>query len=71
VIRSGQVLCHGTPNEVLQNKEARKHYFGEGMDMGVPAPRMTAATATESRLAALRGKLTGRHATQEDPHEAA
>ena len=72
VIRAGQVLCHGTPNEVLQNQEARKHYFGEGMDMGVPAPHMTNTPAVESRLAALRGKLTGRyHASSDDPHEAA
>jgi lipopolysaccharide export system ATP-binding protein len=72
VIRSGQVLCHGTPNEVLQNKEARKHYFGEGMDMGVPASRPISAASTESRLAALRSRLTGRsQAVQDDPHEAA
>lgn len=70
VIRSGQVLCHGTPNEVLQNPEARKHYFGEGMDMGVPAPRMTATPATESRLAALRGRLSGRHHTSHDDEAA-
>ncbi|HEX3869199.1 MAG TPA: LPS export ABC transporter ATP-binding protein [Pirellulales bacterium] len=38
VIRSGVVLCHGSPNEVLQNPEARKYYFGEGMDLGV-SPR--------------------------------
>ena len=35
VIRAGQVLCHGRPREVLQNPEARKYYFGEGMDMGL------------------------------------
>jgi lipopolysaccharide export system ATP-binding protein len=70
VIRSGQVLCHGTPNEVLQNPEARKHYFGEGMDMGVPAPRMTTTPATESRLAALRGRLTGRYHTSHDDEAA-
>lgn len=34
VIRAGQVLCHGTPNEVLNNPEARKCYFGEDMDLG-------------------------------------
>jgi lipopolysaccharide export system ATP-binding protein len=33
VIRSGQVLCHGRPEEVLRNPEARKYYFGEGMDL--------------------------------------
>lgn len=70
VIRSGQVLCHGTPNEVLQNPEARKHYFGEGMDMGLPAPRMTTAPAVESRLAALRGRLTGRHHSSHDDEAA-
>jgi lipopolysaccharide export system ATP-binding protein len=35
VIRGGQVLCHGRPREVLQNPEARKYYFGEGMDVGL------------------------------------
>ena len=34
VIRGGQVLCHGGPSEVLTNPEARKYYFGEGMDLG-------------------------------------
>jgi lipopolysaccharide export system ATP-binding protein len=35
VIRGGKVLCHGDRNEVLQNPEARKYYFGEGMDMEI------------------------------------
>jgi lipopolysaccharide export system ATP-binding protein len=34
VIRAGQVLCHGTPEEVLANEDARKYYFGE--DPGLP-----------------------------------
>jgi lipopolysaccharide export system ATP-binding protein len=34
VIRGGQVLCHGRPREVLNHPEARKHYFGEGMQVG-------------------------------------
>ncbi len=34
VIRAGKVLCHGRPNEVLQNPDARRYYFGEGMDLG-------------------------------------
>ena len=38
VIRNGKVLCAGKPNEVLANPEARKHYFGEGMDIGRAAP---------------------------------
>ena len=29
VIQSGQVLCHGTPEEVISNPEAKKVYFGE------------------------------------------
>ncbi|MGL4943379.1 MAG: LPS export ABC transporter ATP-binding protein [Thermoguttaceae bacterium] len=33
IIRSGQVLCHGTPEEILANEEARKVYFGN--DVGV------------------------------------
>ncbi len=35
VIRGGKVLCHGDRNEVLRNPEARKYYFGEGMDMEI------------------------------------
>lgn len=38
VIRSGQVLCHGRPNEVIANPEARKYYFGEGLDFGLSSP---------------------------------
>lgn len=37
VVKEGQVLCHGTPQEVLRNPEARKHYFGEGMDITLGA----------------------------------
>ncbi len=33
VIRAGKVLCHGHPDEVLRNPEARKYYFGEGMEI--------------------------------------
>jgi lipopolysaccharide export system ATP-binding protein len=35
VIRGGQVLCHGRPREVLSHPEARKYYFGEGMQVGL------------------------------------
>ena len=41
VIRSGQVLCHGTPLEVTSHPEARKYYFGEGISIApsrVPRP---------------------------------
>jgi ABC-type glutathione transport system ATPase component len=33
VIQAGQVLCHGTPEEVLSNPEARKVYFGENVNV--------------------------------------
>jgi len=33
VIRAGRVLCHGTPEEVIANPEARKSYFGEDMQL--------------------------------------
>ena len=33
VIRSGSVLCHGSPDEVLGNAEARKYYFGDDMKL--------------------------------------
>ncbi len=33
VIRAGQVLCHGTADEVLNNPDARKYYFGNGPDL--------------------------------------
>ncbi len=33
VIQSGKVLCHGTPQEVLANTEARKVYFGENVSV--------------------------------------
>ena len=32
VIRGGQVLCHGTPSEVTNHPEARRHYFGESIN---------------------------------------
>lgn len=33
VIRSGQVLCHGTPGEVTSNPDARKYYFGDSIQL--------------------------------------
>ena len=38
VIRAGKVLCHGRPDEVLNNPEAREYYFGENMDIGHRGP---------------------------------
>ncbi len=37
VIRNGKVLCSGTPQEVTQNEEARKYYFGD-IDLGLQGP---------------------------------
>ncbi|MCR4415916.1 MAG: LPS export ABC transporter ATP-binding protein [Thermoguttaceae bacterium] len=33
VINKGQVLCHGPPEAVLSNPQAREVYFGEDMDL--------------------------------------
>jgi len=33
VIRDGRVLCHGRPEEILRNPEARQYYFGDKMDI--------------------------------------
>ena len=43
VVRAGQVLCHGTPHEVINNPEARKYYFGESM-------QLTGSATTPSRV---------------------
>jgi len=66
VIRAGQVLCHGTPGEVLQNKEAREYYFGDAMDLGLRAPHGSVLREPQGRLAAIRGRLTGRYGEPDD-----
>jgi lipopolysaccharide export system ATP-binding protein len=48
VIRSGQVLCHGTPDEVLANPEARECYFGEDMDIGRSMPPLPPRHPTQA-----------------------
>ncbi len=63
VIREGQVLCHGTREVVLQNPAARKYYFGEGMDEAFADPE---SDLPASRLAAIRGRLTGRQQPPRD-----
>ena len=43
IIEKGGVLCHGTPQEVLNHAEARERYFGNKTDVGSagpPAPHM-------------------------------
>ena len=50
VIRAGQVLCQGTPAEVTSNPEARKYYFGEGIQLAPSAnasPTESAEDATD------------------------
>lgn len=52
VIHAGKVLCHGTPSDVIQNREARQHYFGDGIHLAgghIPAPK--AATALRQSAA--------------------
>jgi lipopolysaccharide export system ATP-binding protein len=36
VVTAGEVLCHGTPAEVLAHPKARELYFGSGIDVGSP-----------------------------------
>jgi lipopolysaccharide export system ATP-binding protein len=38
VISKGQVLCHGTPAQVLSHQEAREEYFGSGIDLASHGP---------------------------------
>ena len=59
VIRAGQVLCHGTPEEVTSNPEARKHYFGEGIQLKTPK---------ESRSAPNRPEVSPAHSGIPAPH---
>ena len=47
VIRSGEVLCHGTADEVLNNPDARKYYFGNAHDAGVGEPHQPTTQPTE------------------------
>ncbi len=46
VVHKGAVLCHGTPQEVLNNQEARDRYFGDGIDFGLPGPSQMPARST-------------------------
>ncbi|MCA9186233.1 MAG: LPS export ABC transporter ATP-binding protein [Pirellulaceae bacterium] len=33
VVRSGKVLCHGSPAEVISHPDARQHYFGDSIHL--------------------------------------
>ncbi len=63
VIKDGQVLCHGSRDEVLGHAEARKYYFGEDMDMGhgaSPAPHAPAAHVPPPHAVPAAGVDSGR-----------
>ncbi|MBN2578574.1 MAG: LPS export ABC transporter ATP-binding protein [Pirellulales bacterium] len=51
VIRNGKVDCHGKPEEVLADPNARKYYFGEDMDLGgrIPRPAVPSPAAAGPR----------------------
>lgn len=52
VIRGGKVLCHGGPEEVINHPEARKVYFGEGIQVSsdtVPSPHFDRSGTRVSR----------------------
>ena len=58
VINQGEVLCHGTPAEVIRNPEAREKYFGDAMDIdvgseGPPAPHGPLRTNDSTQAAPL------------------
>ena len=60
VIHAGTVLCHGTPEVVINHPEARQCYFGEDMDLGrsgssTPPDRAEALTAEHPGEARRRG----------------
>ena len=48
VIRSGKVLCHGTPSEVTNNEDARRFYFGDSIQVNAPMGLGRAKEADET-----------------------
>ena len=53
VIRNGEVLCEGRPDEVLNNAEAKEHYFGDNSDPGLQGPppsQMRKGTQSRRRI---------------------
>jgi lipopolysaccharide export system ATP-binding protein len=61
VIREGKVLCHGTPEEVLNNEDARKYYFGDtpALQQQMP-PQPHISEPKKKRLKNLTSKLRRR-----------
>ncbi len=54
VIRSGRVLCHGKPEEVIHHPEARKYYFGDGINLNTPSSIATVPQPPHVRRAVKR-----------------
>ena len=50
VVHSGKVLCHGTPREVIQNRDARQYYFGDGIQLTTPAPHIRPPSRQNANL---------------------
>ncbi len=59
VIVKGKVLCHGSPNDVINHAAARELYFGDGIDIGSPGP--------PPPLGPMAGRPQPRRATQPHP----
>ena len=59
VIREGRVLCHGTPREVLRDREARKYYFGEAMDVDLPRYTPGRRSSSQSHRSSMRTREGG------------
>ena len=57
VIRNGKVLCHGRPDEVVRHAEARKYYFGEGMDFDHSGPPPPHRRPTDTRQSTFEREL--------------
>jgi lipopolysaccharide export system ATP-binding protein len=52
VIRAGKVLCHGPPDEIVQNREAQEVYFGSAAHAAHPAVPPPNAPALKTGAAA-------------------
>lgn len=66
VVHSGRVLCHGAPWEVIQNPQAREHYFGEKMDItllasGPSTDTTPSASSASQRQDPARGEIPPPH----------
>ena len=53
VVRAGRVLCHGTPDEVISNPEARKYYFGDGIQLNSQGPHFAGSAQVRRRVSDL------------------